>query len=269
MNIEEANSLAWDKEEKTGSAWSRMAGDAEIRKAREGVPGIRITTNKNIPPFWYEKLKGKKVLVLCGGGGQQTPLLSAYGADVTTVDISPMQIEADRKALEYYSLKAETIVGSVLSLPFEDDSFDAVLNPVSLNFVDDLKKAYTEITRVLKKGGYFMMGIANPILYIFDEKKQERKLVVKYTLPFSSTRSLSKKELEKREKKHDTLEFSHTLDDILGSLLRKGFTLLDFFSDSALSEPTDSFVHDSFLAFLFQKNGVSAVLAHSPDARDI
>lgn len=253
MNIEKANSRAWDKEEKTGSFWSRMAGEEEIEKAKKGELELRITTSRFIPPSWCEKLRGKVVLNLCGGGGQQTPLLSAFGSRVTSVDISPNQIEEDRRALLKYHLEAETIVGSVLSLPLEDNAFDAVVNPISLNFVDDIDRAYSEMDRVLKKGGYLMMGIANPVLYIFDEKKQTRKLSVKYTLPFSATVSLSQKEVRKKVDTCDTLEFSHTLEKIISSLLRKGFVMEDFFSDRALSEPTDSFIYDSFLAFLFRK----------------
>ncbi len=254
MKIEEANSRAWDREEKEGSWWSKIVEKEEVEKAKKGELNLRVTTSRFIPHSWCEKLKGKDVLNLCGGGGQQTPLLAAYGCCVTSLDISPCQIEQDRKALKMYSLSARTLLGSVLSIPFDDGEFDAIVNPISLNFVDDLEKAYSEISRVLRSGGYLMMGIANPALYLFDEKKQQKKLVVKYTLPFSSTVSLSKKEVERKEATHDTLEFSHTLDSIIGSMLRRGFVLEDFFSDRALSEPTDSFVHDCFLAFLFRKS---------------
>ena len=98
-----------------------------------------------------------------------------------------------------------------------------------------------------------MMGIANPVLYIFDEKKMEKKLKVKYTLPFSSDRSLSEKEYRKRIVRRDTIEFSHTLESIITPLLRRGFVIEDFFSDRALSEPTDSYISDAFLSFLFVK----------------
>ena len=254
MDIEEINGRAWDREGERGNTWTRIVGEEEIEKAKEGDVRLRITTGKAVPPQWRDKLKGKKVLVLCGGGGQQTPLLAAYGCSVTSIDISRSQIETDRKALEMYSLEAETVVGSALSLPFPSSSFDAVVNPVSLNFIEDIEKAYSEIDRVLKKDGYFMMGIANPVLYLFDEKKQERKLVVKYTLPFSTTRSLSKREVGKKIKSGDTIEFSHTLASILSPLFRRGFIAEDFFSDSSLSEPTDSFIQDAFLAFLFRKS---------------
>lgn len=253
-DISSANSRAWDREVENGSWWSLIVEEGLIEKAKNGKLELRITTERTVPDFWCERLKNKKVLVLSGGGGQQTPLLSQYGAVVTSLDISPLQIEKDREALRLYGLKAETIVGDVLSLPFEDESFDAVVNPISLNFVKDIEKAYSEIDRVLKRGGTFMMGIANPVLYIFDEKKQEKKLCVKYTLPFSADKSLSKKEYLKRLERGETIEFSHTLESIIRPLLKRGFVMADFFSDRALSEPTDSYISDSFLAFLFVKS---------------
>ena len=61
--------------------------------------------------------------------------------------------------------------------------------------------------------------------------------------------SLSRKELEKRIRKGDTVEFSHTLSSIISNLLSKGFVLDGFFSDSSGFESVDSFVRDSYLAF--------------------
>lgn len=253
MKVEEVNSRAWDGEEERGNLWTEIVDSESIDKAKKGELELRITTERFVPSSWYVPLKGKRVLSLCGGGGQQTPLLSAYGCTVTSLDISKRQIEQDRKALSFYGLEAETIVGSVLDMPFEDSSFDAVVNPVSLNFVDDIEKAYDEITRVLRTGGTLMTGIANPVLYIFDEKKMEKKLKVKYTLPFSALKSLSQKEREKKIRKGDTLEFSHTLSSIIGGMLRRGFIMEGFFSDESLSENVDSFISDAFLAFLFRK----------------
>lgn len=253
MESEEINKKAWNNECKNNNYWTQIVKKEEIVRAKEGNANVRVTTTKAIPSSWLEKTKNMKTLVLCGGGGQQTPLLAAYGAIVTSLDISPMQIEQDKKALKEYSLNGKCIVGSALSLPFEDSSFSAIINPISLNFVPSLDKAYSEIDRVLEHGGYFMMGIANPVLYIFDEKKQKKKLKVKYTLPFSTEKAFSTKELERKAKNYDTYEYSYTLEEIIGGLLKRGFVLIDFFTDKADSEPTDSFIYDSFLAFLFKK----------------
>ena len=72
---------------------------------------------------------------------------------------------------------------------------------------------------------------------------------VKYTLPFSDTKSLSKKELEKRIGKNDTVEFSHTLDAIIRGVTEAGFHIAGFFSDTSSFEPIDSFLYDCYLAF--------------------
>lgn len=248
MDTFEANKSAWNEEVRNGNCWTRIVDEKRIEKAREGEPDIWVTPTKCVPTSWISSFKGKKVLNACGGGGQQTPTLTAYGADVTVLDLSPMQLEQDRIALERYGLDAVRVEGSVTSLPFEDDSFDHILNPCSLNFVEDLGRVYDEFRRVLKVGGSLILGIANPILYIFDDKKQEKRLRVKYTLPFSDTKSLSRKELEKRIRNNDTVEFSHTLQTILGGLTDRGFAIDGFFSDYSGSEPTDSFVSDAYFA---------------------
>ena len=249
MDITKANSEAWDKEVDDQNWWTRIIDEEKITNAKNGKPEIWVTPSVNVPLSWILPLKGKRVLNACGGGGQQTPILSAFGSLVTVIDISNKQLEQDRIALEKYNLKGEIVKGSVLSLPFEDQSFDHIVNPCSLNFIDDLDKVYSEFYRVLKKGGSLIFGISNPILYIFDDKKIEKKLKVKYTLPFSDTSSLSKKELERRLRKQDTVEFSHTLSSIISNLLDYGFVIDGFFSDSSGFEPLDSFVSDSYLAF--------------------
>ena len=63
----------------------------------------------------------------------------------------------------------------------------------------------------------------------------------------AALQELASKALSLRLSKNDTLEFSHTLDTILGLLTQKGFAVTGFYTDSAGSEPTDSFVHDSHL----------------------
>ena len=118
----------------------------------------------------------------------------------------------------------------------------------AMNFIDDIARLYREISRVLVPGGTFIFGVANPVLYIFDEKVQTRRLKVKYTLPFSHGKALSDRQLKARLDRNDTLEFSHTLDSVLGGLVASGFSIDGFFTDSAGSEPTDSFIFDSHLA---------------------
>lgn len=253
MDYKTLNSKAWDEEVRRNNFWTRIAGQEEIEKARSGKPEIRLSPSSYVPREWLEDARGKKTLLLAAGGGQQTPIMSAFGSIVTTVDLSKGQLMQDRKALDRYGLSASLIEASMDNLPLSDESFDYVMNPISLCFIEDIKAVYREVHRVLRKGGIFMFGIANPVLYIFDEKKQEKKLKVKYTLPFSDIASKSRKELERMERERDTFEYSHTLSDIIGSLLKTGFIIEGFYSDGADSEPTDSYIFDSYLVFRARK----------------
>ncbi|MBP5163578.1 MAG: class I SAM-dependent methyltransferase [Spirochaetales bacterium] len=249
MDICEANRKAWNNESERRNYWTLMVSGERISAAKQGKPGIWVTPFKEVPLSWIEDLKGRSVLLACGGGGQQTPVLAAYGCNVTTIDISDAQIEQDRASLDRYGLEANLIRGNVLEMPFEDESFDAVIMPQAMNFIEDLGLLYSQIHRVLKEGGRFIFGTANPVIYTFDEKVQEHRLRMKYTIPFSHTRSFSEKELERRVQNNDTLEFSHTLDSIIGGLTKAGFVIDGFYSDDSGSELTDSFVCDSQLAF--------------------
>jgi SAM-dependent methyltransferase len=130
-----------------------------------------------------------------------------------------------------------------------------VYNPTSTCFIDNVEKVYEQCSRVLKKDGYLLTSVTNPILYIFDEKKvKKEKLRVKYTIPFSDLKSLSEKELKKRMKKYDTIEFSHTLHNLLGGLCRNGFSIISLYSDVSGCEILDSFVQDCYLAVRAKKN---------------
>ena len=87
-DIYESNRRAWNAEAETGNFWTVPVSQNEIDDAREGKPYVRVTPFKSVPPGWISVLKGKRVLCACGGGGQQAPLLSAYGCRTTALDIS-------------------------------------------------------------------------------------------------------------------------------------------------------------------------------------
>ena len=107
---------------------------------------------------------------------------------------------------------------------------------------------------MLADDGTFIFGIANPALYMFDDRLLFKgRMKIRYTLPFSDTKSLSEKELMKRIAKNDTVEYSHTLDDILGTLTKLGFAMTGFFSDTSGFEPIDSFLHDCYMAIMCRK----------------
>ena len=161
MKYTKANSKAWDWEAEHGSGWARIVDEEQIRKARNGHPEISVTVNKAVPETWLLPLKGKHVLSLGGGGGQQTPTLAAFGCDTESADISRVMIERDNEALRRYDLEAKTHIMDMNDLSaFPESSFDAVISPVSMNFIEDISKVFGEVYRILRPNGTFIFGIA-------------------------------------------------------------------------------------------------------------
>ena len=249
--LKRLNSLAWDGEVEKGNWWTRPASHETIRRAKEGEVEITLTPCRRVPTSWCRRI-GHRVLALASGGGQQGPILAASGRDVTVVDLSAAQLEQDRKTAAREDLALRTVRTSMDELDcFEDEAFDCVVNPVSVNFVPDCKEVFTQVRRILVKDGLFLFAVANPIMYIFDVKGLEKgRMRIRYTLPFSSDHSLSERQRRRMAERGDTFEFSHSLDSLIGGLCAAGFAIEDFYSDASGFEPVDSFVQDCYLAFL-------------------
>ena len=95
-------------------------------------------------------------------GAGLVPILAQRAASVTGVDVSQIVRAA---AAERYPglLTAEADVGS---LPFADESFDAVLSNSTLDHLrseDEMVQALRELRRVLRPGGHLLLTIDNPI----------------------------------------------------------------------------------------------------------
>lgn len=251
MDIAEQNRLAWNREAEDNNFWTRPVTDEDIAEARKGHPHIRILPDDDLPSSWIKEMKGR-TLALASGGGQEGPILAAMGCSVTVTDISERQLEHDRDTAEMAGLKLDTVrcdIGE--EFPFEDGSFDSILNPISVNFTPDVLHVWSECARVLRKGGYLITGFANPIMYMFDVPALAKgKMRIKYTLPFDAEQAYSERQKEKLQRSGGTMEFSHTLSSLLGGLCQAGFVIKDVITGGSDFEPVDSFVHDCYMAVL-------------------
>ncbi|MGE4454793.1 MAG: class I SAM-dependent methyltransferase [Sphaerochaeta sp.] len=251
----EHNAKAWDGEVDKQTIWTDGCSEEQIEKARNGELDMVLSPFKRVPSSWVTDITGKEVLALASGGGQQAVLLALAGAHVTLFDVSEKQLSTDRAYAERLNLDMEFVRGDMRDLScFCDASFSMIYNPTSTCFIDDVHHMYTHCYRILEQGGRLLTSITNPALYLFDEKKAlKNKLKVKYTIPYSDLHSLSKQELEKRMQKKDTIEFSHTLEDLLGGLTDCGFHLTGIYSDTAGFMMIDSYIHDCYLAVRAEK----------------
>jgi SAM-dependent methyltransferase len=116
-----------------------------------------------LPHDVIDDLAGKDVFVLAGGGGQQSAVLSLLGAKVTVMDITEGQLAGDRQAAQHYGYDLRIEQGDMRDLSrFEDNAFDFVWQPYSINFVPDYGPIFHGVARILRPGGYYRLDAENP-----------------------------------------------------------------------------------------------------------
>ena len=227
MEYQDINAKTIDDWCKDGWEWGRPISHEEFESALGGEWDVYLTPTKRVPHEWFGDLRGKRVLGLASGGGQQIPIFSALGAKCTLLDYSEQQCESDRMVAEREGYEVEIIRADMTKpLPFEDGSFDLIFHPVSNCYVREVEPIFRECYRVLKKGGVFLGGYDIGINYIFDENEDR----VLYSLPFDP---LSEEKIYNDCVQNDWgIQFSHTIEEQLGGQLRAGFCLTDIYEDT-------------------------------------
>lgn len=100
---------------------------------------------------------GKMLEVPVGTGILTMPIYRKLkNADITCLDYSnEMMAHAESRAKNMNIKNISFVQGDVGKLPFEDETFDIVLSMNGLHVFPDKDAAFSEIFRVLKKGGIF------------------------------------------------------------------------------------------------------------------
>jgi ubiquinone/menaquinone biosynthesis C-methylase UbiE len=101
-------------------------------------------------------LAGKKVLeVSCGhGGGASYLMRTLHPASYMGLDLNTVGIEFCRKRHNLPGL--DFVQGNAESLPFPDQSFDAVINVEAAINYQNVPRFFAEVERVLRPGGHFL-----------------------------------------------------------------------------------------------------------------
>lgn len=105
-------------------------------------------------------LKGKKVLMLGCGTGEEALLLEEFGAEsMTGVDLSAESIRIANETYPSHVFR----VGDMHALDFHDSSFDFVYSSLTVHYSERPLDVYKEIARVLKPGGIFQFSVGHPM----------------------------------------------------------------------------------------------------------
>jgi len=112
----------------------------------------------NLTPFFNIK-RGDIVLDLgCGNGSQSMRLCEItgkngfiYGLDITKEMIEKAKAKNDKKNVQF-------VIGDIHDLPFKNDLVDVIVSNCVINHSLDKRKVFSELYRVLKTGGHFLIG---------------------------------------------------------------------------------------------------------------
>ena len=227
MGYQDINAETIDRWIEEGWEWGTPVSHEEYEAAKKGIWDVKLTPVKTVPHSWFGDLKGKKILGLASGGGQQMPIFSALGAICTVLDYSERQIESEKLVAEREGYEIEAVRGDMTKpLPFADESFDLIFHPVSNCYVKDVKPIWKECLRVLKPGGALLSGVDGYLNYIVDS---EEKRIINH-LPFDP---LNDEEQRRQLEEEDAgMQFSHTLEEQIGGQLEAGFTLKELYEDT-------------------------------------
>lgn len=201
------------------------------------------STNSALFPL-VKKIGVKNKMILdfgCGAGDDAYNFVGIGASKVIGVDVSESMIKQAKKNYQENSkLKFKHI--NSYSLPFTNQEFDLVFSHFVIHYIKDLRKQFKEISRTLKKDGYFIA--------IFNCLAINNKSINK-TVPMVLGKGTSQIKIE---------ILSKSADEVKNALKKAGMNVLKF---SRVANPDIKFdpqpttrkglKKDTFL-FLAQKN---------------
>ncbi len=227
MEYQDINAGTIDRWVEEGWEWGKPISHEAYLKAKDGEWDVHLTPTKMVPHEWFGEIRGKKILGLAAGGGQQMPVFAALGAECTVLDYSKKQLESEAlvSAREGYGIRI--IRGDMTRrLPFDDEEFDIVFHPVSNCYIEDVRPVWKECFRVLKKGGLLISGTDHYVNYIVD---RDEKMIVNH-LPFNPLKD--EEQMKQLEQDDAGMQFSHSLEEQIGGQLEAGFILTGLYEDT-------------------------------------
>jgi SAM-dependent methyltransferase len=248
-NTTAKNQQKWDELVKLEVPCSRPNKNPTIEQAKKNLNPNNI----------FGDLKGKTVLCLASGGGQQSIEFALLGANVTVVDFSKEQLKKDTAEAKKHNLTVRIIQSDMRDLSqFRDQEFDIVYQPYSINYIPEVQKVFNEVSRVLKRDGIYHLMFHNPFVqgswkdscWGSQWKKQELWNNKGYPIsqPYRDGEPIKIDDQTwnfedtkgRKIKAEAPQEFRHTLSTVINSLIEREFNLLrfeEYKGDNSEAEP--------------------------------
>jgi SAM-dependent methyltransferase len=160
------------------------------------------------------EIKGKKILDAGCGPGIYSEWLIKNGANVTAIDASPKMIGMAKQRLG----ETADIRIADMSKPLdflENSSFDVVLSPLVLDYIENWNGVFAEFYRLLRPSGHFIFSVTHPF---FDYTYYKSDNYFKTELVSCEWRGFDKARVQMPS-------FRRPLNELLNPLLEAGFQL--------------------------------------------
>ncbi|HET6830589.1 MAG TPA: methyltransferase domain-containing protein [Solirubrobacterales bacterium] len=102
--------------------------------------------------------RGERVLDVATGTGNAALIAAQRGAVTSGLDLTPKLLAIAAERASDAGVEIDLVEGDAEALPYEDDSFDAVVSMFGVMFAPDQQRAAGELVRVCRPGG--RIGIA-------------------------------------------------------------------------------------------------------------
>ena len=223
-----------DLPQHTRKRWNELAA-AGVQYSRPWLDLDESTARQRVDPLGFlAGVRGKRVLCLAGGGGQQSAAFGLLGAEVTVFDLSDEMLKRDHAAAQHYGHEVRTIQGDACDLsPLTDGHFNIVWQAHSPSFIQDLKPLFDGVARVLRRGGVYHLSAWNPLAYGADERWTGKGYMLREGYSEGAEALCGDGYWDitdangQPKRVAGPREFRHTLTAIMTGLIDRGFVLLD------------------------------------------
>jgi len=214
------NERHWERQVEEGCGFTVPWLDLDRDLLRQFAAGLLSAIPEPLlteyPPGVFAGVEGKDVLCLASGGGQQSAVFGLLGARVTVVDLTEGQLAGDRKAAAHYGYEVTPIRADMRDLSCLDDgSFDLVYQGPSMAYIPDVREVYSEVARVLRKGGLYRADAGNPAVQFVDWDGEGYRI----------TRPYAERIGRPGDDGKGAIEFRHYLSDTFNGLLAAGLSV--------------------------------------------
>lgn len=123
----------------------------------------------------FSVYQDKDVLDAGCGTGRESMYIASQGGRVTAFDMTEGSLEVAELQAGKHDFKhpIKFVNGSVLDMPFEDETFDIVLSSGVIHHTLYPEKAFSELARVLKPNGYLILFVYNTWAHVIPNLRRE------------------------------------------------------------------------------------------------